>query len=64
MENEPTLRPRTDVIENAFKSLTDDEYELVMRRMRDLLNVDPEVESQRQGSVEVLWSVVETFSIR
>ncbi|KNC84416.1 golgi phosphoprotein 3 [Sphaeroforma arctica JP610] len=58
------LAHASDVLENAFKSLSDDDYEIAMRRVRELLNVDPEVEAQRAGAIEPMWAVVETFNSR
>eukprot|EP00050_Salpingoeca_kvevrii_P000653 m.153023 g.153023 ORF g.153023 m.153023 type:complete len:284 (+) comp10171_c5_seq1:262-1113(+) len=51
----------SDVLENAFAPLSDDDYELAMKRVRELLDVDPDVESQKSGANEVLWAVVAAF---
>eukprot|EP00047_Mylnosiga_fluctuans_P019426 m.82400 g.82400 ORF g.82400 m.82400 type:complete len:288 (+) comp8122_c0_seq3:42-905(+) len=51
----------SDVLENAFVPLSDDDYELAMKRVRELLDVDPDVESQKPGANEVLWAVVSAF---
>jgi Golgi phosphoprotein 3 len=51
----------SDVLENAFSALTDDEYELAMKRVRELLDVDPDEEAQKPGSNEVLWATVASF---
>lgn len=51
----------SDVLENAFAPLSDDDYELAMKRVRELLDVDPDVESQKQGCNEILWAVVAAF---
>eukprot|EP01134_Creolimax_fragrantissima_P001486 CFRG1486T1 len=58
------LSHASDVLENAFKSLSDDDYEIAMRRVRELLNADPETESQRPGAIEPLWAVIEAFNSR
>lgn len=42
-------------------SLQDDDYELAMKRVRDLLDVDPDVECTKPQSNDVLWSVVSAF---
>ena len=51
----------SDVLENAFAPLTDDDYELAMKRVRDLLDVDPDVECNKPNSNDVLWGVVGAF---
>jgi len=51
----------SDVLENAFAPLSDDDYELAMKRVRDLLDVDPDVECTKPQSNDVLWSVVSAF---
>lgn len=51
----------SDVLENAFVPLSDDEYELAMKRVRELFDVDPDVESQKPGANEVMWAVVSAF---
>ncbi len=52
----------SDVIENAFSSLSDDEYEVATRRLRELAALDPEKEAAREGcSCELLWGVVSAF---
>eukprot|EP00051_Salpingoeca_urceolata_P026449 m.477359 g.477359 ORF g.477359 m.477359 type:complete len:287 (-) comp20814_c0_seq1:108-968(-) len=51
----------SDVLENAFAPLTDDDYELAMKRVRDLLEVDPDVEAQKPQANGILWSVVAAF---
>ena len=50
------------MLENAFRSLNDDDYELAMKRVRDLLNVDPEVEAMKPSTLDVLWATVEAFN--
>lgn len=51
----------SDVLENAFAPLTDDDYELAMKRVRELLDVDPDVECTKANSNDVLWGVVGAF---
>ena len=48
----------SDVLENAFAPLSDDDYELAMKRVRDLLDCDPDVECTKPNSNDILWSVV------
>lgn len=51
----------SDVLENAFAPLSDDDYELAMKRVRDLLDCDPDIECQKPNSNDVLWAVVSAF---
>lgn len=51
----------SDVLENAFAPLSDDDYETAMKRVRELLDVDPEEEAAKPGANEVLWAVVTSF---
>jgi len=51
----------SDVLENAFAPLSDDDYELAMKRVRELLDVDPDVEAAKPNANEVLWSAVAAF---
>jgi golgi phosphoprotein 3 len=51
----------SDVLENAFSQLSDDDYELAMKRVREMLDVDPDVESQKPNTNEVLWGTVAAF---
>lgn len=51
----------SDVLENAFAPLSDDNYELAMKRVRELLDLDPEVEAAKPQTNEVLWAVVQAF---
>ncbi|KAE8636584.1 hypothetical protein XENTR_v10003049 [Xenopus tropicalis] len=56
------LAHSSDVIENAFAPLLDDQYDLAMKRVRQLLDLDPEVESTKPNANEILWAVVATFT--
>ena len=42
-------------------SLSDEEYDLAMRRVRELLDLDPETEAAKEGADEVMWAVVASF---
>jgi len=55
------LAHSSDVLENAFASLSDDDYELAMKRVRELLEVNPEVECQKPSTNEVMWCVIAAF---
>jgi Golgi phosphoprotein 3 len=59
------LAHSSDVLENAFSPLKDEDYEIAMKRVRDLLNLDPEQETAKltsSSSLEVIWAVVAAFN--
>uniref|UniRef100_A0A4W3I8D2 Golgi phosphoprotein 3b n=1 Tax=Callorhinchus milii TaxID=7868 RepID=A0A4W3I8D2_CALMI len=56
------LAHASDVLENAFAPLLDEHYDLAMKRVRQLLDLDPEVESMKPNTNELLWSVVAAFT--
>eukprot|EP01135_Chromosphaera_perkinsii_P012195 Nk52_evm14s2612 gene=Nk52_evmTU14s2612 len=58
------LAHASDVLENAFKDLSDDDYEIVMKRMRDILSQDPDVEASKSGACEILWAATCAFANR
>jgi len=47
----------SDVLESAFMSLSDDDYQITTKRVRELLDLRPDQESQHDPSHEVMWSV-------
>mmetsp|Transcript_1585 Transcript_1585/g.2383 ORF Transcript_1585/g.2383 Transcript_1585/m.2383 type:complete len:290 (-) Transcript_1585:156-1025(-) len=51
----------SDVLENAFAPLSDDDYELAMKRVRELLDVDPDIECTKPNSNDIIWGVVAAF---
>lgn len=55
------LAHASDVLENAFASLQDDDYDLAMKRVRQLLDSDPDEEAQKSGSCEMVWAVASAF---
>lgn len=55
------LAHSSDVLENAFAPLNDEDYDLATKRVRELLDLDPEVEAQKANANEVMWSVVASF---
>lgn len=55
------LAHASDVLENAFQSLPDDEYELAMKRVRELLDLDMESESSKPNSNDTMWAVFSVF---
>lgn len=56
------LAHASDVLENAFAPLNDDDYELAMKRVRELLDLDFEQESLKNNTCEVLWAVFAAFT--
>ncbi len=55
------LAHASDVLENAFASLPDEEYDLAMKRSKEILDADPDVEVQKSGSNDVIWAVASAF---
>lgn len=55
------LAHASDVLENAFAPLSDDDYELAMKRVRELLDLDMELEATKPNANEVLWGVFAAF---
>jgi len=55
------LAHSSDVLENAFAPLSDDEYEVAMKRVRELLDVDPDIEAQKPNANELMWAIVASF---
>ena len=56
------LSHASDVLENAFAPLSDDDYEVAMKRVRELLDLEFEQESMKEGTNELLWAVIVAFS--
>jgi len=58
------LAHASDVLENAFAPLNDTDYELAMKRVRQLLELDYEAETKKKpnASNDVMWAVFEAFS--
>ena len=55
------LAHSSDVLENAFAPLNDEDYDLATKRVRELLDLDPELEAQKANANEVMWSVIASF---
>jgi len=51
------LAHSSDVLESAFALLSDDDYEVAMKRVRELLDLNPEQESLKDPGHEILWAV-------
>lgn len=56
------LAHASDVLENAFAPLNDDDYELAMRRVRELLDLDFEAEAAKSGAADIMWAVFVAFT--
>ncbi|KAK8722871.1 hypothetical protein OTU49_012093, partial [Cherax quadricarinatus] len=55
------LAHASDVLENAFAPLSDDDYEVAMKRVRDLLDLDLDVEASKPNANDLMWSVFAAF---
>jgi Golgi phosphoprotein 3 len=55
------LAHASDVLENAFAPLSDDDYEVAMKRVRELLDLDMENESAKSVNFETIWAVFAAF---
>lgn len=56
------LAYHSDVLENAFGPLSDDDYEMAMTRSRALLDLDMDHESAKPNATEALWAVFAAVS--
>ncbi|KAM3874027.1 Golgi phosphoprotein 3-like [Diretmus argenteus] len=56
------LAHSSDVLENAFAPLHDEQYDLGMKRVRTLLDLEPEAESAKPNVNELMWAVVAAFT--
>lgn len=56
------LAYHSDVLDNAFGPLSDDEYEIAMSRTRHLLDLDMENEGSKPNANEGLWAVFAAIS--
>uniref|UniRef100_A0A8C6TGW1 Si:dkey-27b3.2 n=1 Tax=Neogobius melanostomus TaxID=47308 RepID=A0A8C6TGW1_9GOBI len=56
------LAHSSDVLENAFAPLLDEQYDLAMKRVRLLLDLEPETEGAKPNANELLWAVVAAFT--
>ena len=48
----------SDVLENAFAPLSNADYDLAMKRVRDLLDLEPEEQAQKPNANEIMWCVI------
>jgi Golgi phosphoprotein 3 len=52
----------SDVLENVFAPLSDEDYEVATRHVRELLELNFEQESCAENTNELLWAVVSVTS--
>lgn len=52
----------SDVLENAFAPLSDEDYATASRRVRELKSLDFEKESAKEDTNELVWAVVAVLS--
>jgi len=50
-----------DVLEDAFGTLTDSEYQVAMDRVTTLIGYDPDLGAKQNPANEILWAVVASF---
>lgn len=55
------LAHASDVLENAFAPLNDEDYELAMRRVRELLDLDYE-NAAKSSTQEIMWAIFSSFT--
>jgi len=55
------LAHASDVLENAFAPLNDDDYDLAKKHLHRLLDLDIELESRRSGTNEIMWAVFTSY---
>lgn len=55
------LAHASDVLENAFAPLSDEDYELAMRRVRELLDLDYE-NAAKSSTQEIMWAIFSSFT--
>uniref|UniRef100_H2YFB8 Golgi phosphoprotein 3 n=1 Tax=Ciona savignyi TaxID=51511 RepID=H2YFB8_CIOSA len=55
------LAHASDVLENAFQPLSDEDYDVAMRRVRQLLDIDVEDQSALSNNNELMWAVVSVY---
>jgi golgi phosphoprotein 3 len=56
------LAHASDVLENAFSPLNDDDYDFAMRRVRELLDLDFEQEAAKTTTNDIVWAVFMAFT--
>jgi len=52
----------SDVLENAFAPLSDEDYDVAQKRVNELLGLNAEVEAKKPNANEVMWAVIASFN--
>ncbi|KRX26534.1 Golgi phosphoprotein 3 [Trichinella nelsoni] len=55
------LAHSSDVLENCFAALSDEDYEIATKRVRQLLELDFEAECARSNASEIIWACCRYF---
>lgn len=55
------LAHASDVLENAFVPLSDDDYEVAMKRIRELVDIDLEAEAAKSQNNDLMYAVFASF---
>lgn len=55
------LAHQSDVLENAFSPLNDEDYDVASKRVKDILDLDYERESTQEGTNELMWAVFTAY---
>lgn len=56
------LAHSSDVLENAFSPLSDEDYEVAMKRTRELLDLEFETEALNERTNGLMWAVFSAFT--
>ncbi|OCT69051.1 hypothetical protein XELAEV_18040359mg [Xenopus laevis] len=56
------LAHSSDVLENAFSSLSDEKYDMAMIRSKELLDLEPDTEGTKPNACEMIWAVLSAFN--
>uniref|UniRef100_A0A8C5WIE4 Golgi phosphoprotein 3 like n=1 Tax=Leptobrachium leishanense TaxID=445787 RepID=A0A8C5WIE4_9ANUR len=56
------LAHSSDVLENAFSSMSDENYDVAMNRSKELLDLDPDTEGNKPNASEMTWAVLSAFN--
>ncbi|XP_069796323.1 Golgi phosphoprotein 3-like [Narcine bancroftii] len=56
------LAHSSDVLENAFIALPDEQYDLATSRSRELLDLNPDAECAKSSASEMIWAVMAAFT--
>lgn len=57
------LAHASDVLKNAFAHLSREDYEVAMKRVRQLLHLEFEQEGLKDGANETMWAVIKALTM-